>query len=47
MNTYKSFYDYCVESNKKNLLDEWDFEKNEILPTDINYNSSGTCDTEH
>ena len=42
MNTYKSFYDYCVESNKKNLLDEWDFEKNEILPTDINYNSSGT-----
>ena len=42
MNTYKSFYDYCIENNQKHLLNEWDFEKNKTLPIEINYNSSQT-----
>lgn len=36
----KSFYDWCIENNKKQLLGEWDYEKNiNIEPKDISYGS--------
>ena len=34
----KSLYEYCLESNRMRLLDEWDAEKNEgLTPKDIPY----------
>lgn len=33
----KSFFDWCAENNRENLLDRWDFEKNEINPKDVSY----------
>ncbi|MCK2017951.1 zinc-ribbon domain-containing protein [Peribacillus frigoritolerans] len=36
----KSFYDWCIENNKQDLLGEWDYEKNILTtPKDIGYGS--------
>ena len=35
----KSFCDWCIENNRKDLLDCWDYELNSILPNKINYSS--------
>ena len=29
-----SLYDGCIENNKQYLLEEWDYEKNELTPKD-------------
>ena len=31
----KSLYEWCVENNRQELLDEWDYERNSITPKDI------------
>ena len=33
----KSFYDWCVENNKQDVLDRWDYELNGCSPKDICY----------
>lgn len=35
-----SFYDYCISNDKLTLLDEWDYEKNDIDPKEIDYDST-------
>lgn len=36
----KSFYEWCIENNKQELLGEWDYEKNiHITPKDLSYGS--------
>ncbi|USK82635.1 hypothetical protein LHV56_12475 [Peribacillus frigoritolerans] len=36
----KSFYDWCIENNKQELLGEWDYKKNiHTTPKDISYGS--------
>lgn len=34
----KSFYDWCMENNRKDLLDRWDYDLNKCSPKDVNYN---------
>lgn len=31
--------EYCKKNNMNYLLDEWDYEKNKILPSEISYGS--------
>lgn len=33
----QSFYDWCVENDRKDFLDRWDYEKNNKMPEDISY----------
>ncbi len=35
----KSFYDWCIENNKKDLLNRWDYELNEKSPREVGFNS--------
>ena len=35
----KSFYDWCVENNRQDVLDRWDYELNNCSPKDISYGS--------
>ena len=28
----KSFYDWCVENNREDILDRWDYELNDCSP---------------
>ncbi|MGL6175100.1 MAG: hypothetical protein ACRC1P_10895 [Cellulosilyticaceae bacterium] len=33
----KSFEDWCIENNRQDLLDRWDYELNDCTPKDISY----------
>lgn len=35
MEENKSFYDWCIENNHQEILDAWDYEKNEDTPKDL------------
>lgn len=35
----KSFYDWCVEKNRQDLLDRWDYKLNGCNPKDVSYNT--------
>ena len=35
----KSFYDWCVENNRQDILDRWDYELNECSPKEICYST--------
>ena len=34
---FKSFYDWCVENNRQDVLNRWDYELNNCSPRDISY----------
>lgn len=34
-----SFYEYCILNNKQEILEMWDYDKNELLPQDIAFRS--------
>ena len=36
----KSFYDWCVENNRQDMLDRWDYELNDCSPKDVCYSSN-------
>ena len=36
----KSFYDWCIESNRQDVLDRWDYELNDCLPSEVNFSSN-------
>lgn len=36
----KSFYDWCIENNRQDVLDRWDYELNDCSPKDISYKSN-------
>ena len=40
MNISMSFYKWCVENNKTNILNRWDFQLNKYKPSEVCYNSS-------
>lgn len=35
----KSFYDWCIENNRQDVLDRWDYELNGCSPNEIGYGS--------
>ena len=35
----KSFYDWCIENNRQDVLDRWDYELNDRSPKDICYST--------
>ena len=35
-----TLYDWCIEQNKNEMLDEWDASKNTMTPRDITYGST-------
>lgn len=39
----KSFYDWCIENNRQDLLDRWDYKLNKRKPQEIAYRSSIKC----
>lgn len=39
----KSFYDWCIDNNKQDILDRWNYELNSILPNKIGYASHNKC----
>lgn len=36
----KSFYDWCIENNRLDILEEWNYEKNNISPKDVSLQSA-------
>jgi hypothetical protein len=36
----KSFYDWCIENNRIDILEEWNYEKNTISPKDVSLQSA-------
>lgn len=36
----KSFYQWCIDNNRQDLLDRWDYELNILKPDEINYGST-------
>lgn len=36
----KSFYDWCIENNRLDILEEWNYEKNTISPKDVSLQSA-------
>ena len=38
-NNKKTFYDWCIENDKKEFLDTWDYNKNDCSPKDILYSA--------
>lgn len=36
----KSLYDWCIENDRNDILDFWDYDKNDITPDDISFSSS-------
>ena len=40
MKTSKTFYEWCIEHNRLDLLDRWDYELNLCSPHDVTYGSS-------
>lgn len=41
--TGKSFYDWCIENDRSDLLDRWDYELNDCDPTEVSYASRKKC----
>ena len=41
LNNSKSFEQWCIENDKQNILDKWDYELNKYKPDEISYNSHG------
>ena len=39
----KSFYDWCIENNRQDVLDRWDYELNGCSPKDVSYSSHKKC----
>lgn len=39
----KSFYDWCIENNRQDLLDRWDYDLNDCVPNDVSYASRKNC----
>ena len=39
----KSFYQWCIENNRKDVLDRWDYELNDCSPWEISYGSNKKC----
>lgn len=39
MKINKSFYDWCIENDRQDILDRWDYELNKCSPKDINSNT--------
>lgn len=37
---FKSLYDWCVENNRKDILEFWDYELNDKSPKEIGYSSN-------
>lgn len=37
--TGKSFYDWCIENKRQDLLDRWDYDLNDCSPKDVSYAS--------
>ena len=37
---FKSFYDWCIESNRQDVLDRWDYGLNNCSPKDIAYSTT-------
>lgn len=35
----KSFSDWCIENNRQDLLDRWDYELNKVFPSQVSYKS--------
>ena len=36
----KSLYKWCIENNRQDVLDRWDYEKNGCTPKDVSYSSN-------
>ena len=36
----KSFYNWCIENNRQDILLRWDYDLNECSPNDVNYGSN-------
>ena len=36
----QSLYDWCIENNRNDILELWDYDKNNITPKDISFSSS-------
>ncbi len=36
----QSLYDWCIENNRNDILELWDYDKNDITPKDISFSSS-------
>ena len=36
----KSFYDWCIENNRQDLLDRWDYDLNDFSPKEISFATS-------
>ena len=39
----KSFEKWCIENNKQDILDRWDYELNDYTPSEISYSSHKKC----
>ena len=39
----KSFYDWCIDHNRLDVLDRWDYELNECSPKDVSYSANKKC----
>lgn len=40
MKSSKSFYEWCIENDRRDLIDRWDYELNLCSPRDVTYGSS-------
>ena len=38
-NMNNSLENWCIANNKKYLIEEWDYESNDILPSQVTYGS--------
>lgn len=39
----KTFYDWCIENNRQDVLDRWDYELNDCSPKEVRYGSHKKC----
>jgi hypothetical protein len=39
----KSFYEWCIENNRQEILSRWDYDLNKLNPNDLSYGSSKEC----
>lgn len=39
----QTFENWCLENNRHNILDLWDYEKNDFLPSEIPYGTKRKC----
>ena len=39
----KSFYEWCIENNRQDILELWDYELNSCKPNDVSYGSGKKC----